>query len=163
MTQLVFQETQRFRQIWIWAVLLGVTGITLGSLFFLKRESPLSFTDFAFPLGMLLLVNGLFYSFTLSTRITRDRLSFRFFPFIQWRSYHFEEVESLELVAYNGLWDYGGWGIKWNGDTWSYTTGGKWGLLLKTRDKKILLGTQNPDEIKQALAHFTAFKLAEKD
>ena len=38
MTKVIFQETQRFRQIWIWAILLGVTGISLGSIFFMERD-----------------------------------------------------------------------------------------------------------------------------
>jgi hypothetical protein len=66
----------------------------------------------------------------------------------------------MELIEYNGLWEYGGWGIKWNGDSWSYTTGGKWGILVKTQDKKFLIGTQKPEEAKQAIAQFLAFKSA---
>ena len=160
MAKIVFQETQRFRQIWIWAILLGVTGISLGSIFFMGRDAPLDFSDITFPTGMLLLLNLLFLSFKLSTRIVVDRISYRFFPFTRWRSYRFEAIDSMDLVEYNGLWEYGGWGIKWNGDSWSYTTGGKWGILVKTQGKKFLLGTQKPDEAKQAIAQFLAFKSA---
>jgi hypothetical protein len=160
MAKIVFQETQRFRQIWIWAILLGVTGISLGALFFMERDAPLDFSDIVFPIGMLLLLNLLFLSFKLSTRIKEDRLSFRFFPFTRWRSYRFEAIDAMELVEYNGLWEYGGWGIKWNGDSWSYTTGGKWGILVKTRGKKFLIGTHKPEEAKQAIAQFLAFKSA---
>ncbi|MDA1269337.1 MAG: hypothetical protein O2829_09670 [Bacteroidetes bacterium] len=160
MIQVVFQETQRFRQIWIWVLILGITGIAIGSLFLLEGEDPLTYRDLAFPIGMLLLLNILFLSFTLSTRIEVDCLSFRFFPFTRWRNYHFEDVEAMELVEYNGFWDYGGWGIKWNGDSWSYTTGGKWGILVQTSKKKFLLGTQKPEEAKQAVAQFLAFKSA---
>jgi hypothetical protein len=163
MAKIVFQETQRFRQIWIWALLLGVTGISLGSIFFMEREAPLAFSDITFPIGMLLLLNLLFLSFTLSTRIEEDCLSFRFFPFTRWRSYHLDEIDAMELVEYNGLWEYGGWGIKWNGDSWSYTTGGKWGILVKTQDKKFLIGTQTPEEAKKAIAQFLAFKSASSE
>jgi hypothetical protein len=160
MAKIVFQETQRFRQIWIWAILLGVTGISLGSIFFMERDAPLDFSDITFPTGMLLLLNLLFLSFKLSTRIVVDRISYRFFPFTRWRSYRFEAIDSMDLVEYNGLWEYGGWGIKWNGDSWSYTTGGKWGILVKTQSKKFLIGTQKPEEAKQAIAQFLAFKSA---
>ena len=68
----------------------------------------------------------------------------------------------MELVEYNGLWEYGGWGIKWNGDTWSYTIGGKWGVMVKTADKKFLLGTQKPEEVRQVIAEFKAFKLTQQ-
>ena len=160
MAKVVFQETQRFRQIWIWAILLGVTGISLGSIFFIEREAPLAFSDISFPIGMLFFLNLLFLSFKLSTRIVVDRLSFRFFPFTRWRSYRFKAIDTMDLVEYNGLWEYGGWGIKWNGDSWSYTTGGKWGILVKTQGKKFLIGTQKPEEAKKGITQFLAFKSA---
>ena len=156
MAQDIFQETQRFRQIWIWALILGISGFSISSLFLLEDKAPLTFGDLAFPIGMILLLNILFLSFTLTTRIEANALSYRFFPFTRWRTFRFEEIETLELVEYNGLWEYGGWGIKWNGDTWSYTTGGKWGVIVKTTDKKFLLGTQQPEQIRQVIAEFKA-------
>ena len=160
MAQVIFQENQRFRQIWIWALILGISGFSVSSLFLLGDKAPLTFGDLAFPIGMILLLNILFLSFTLTTRIEADFLSYRFFPFTRWRSYRFEAIDAMELVEYNGLWEYGGWGIKWNGDSWSYTTGGKWGILVKTRGKKFLIGTHKPEEAKQAIAQFLAFKSA---
>ena len=162
MTAIIFQETQRFRQIWIWVLILGITGVSLSSLFFLDRDVPLNIRDLAFPVGMLMLVNCLFLGLTLSTRITKSSLSFRYYPFTRWRTFPFEDIEAMELVEYNGLWEYGGWGIKWNGDTWSYTIGGKWGVMVKTADKKFLLGTQQPEQIKQVIDRFKAFKLAQQ-
>lgn len=162
MTSVIFQETQRFRQIWIWALILGISGFSVSSLFLLEDKSTFTFEDLAFPLGMILLLNTLFLSFTLTTRIEADSLSYRFFPFTRWRTFRFEEIESMELREYNGLWEYGGWGIKWNGDSWSYTTGGKWGILVKTTDKKFLLGTQQPEQVKVVIAEFNAFKLAQQ-
>jgi hypothetical protein len=156
MTAVIFQETQRFRQIWIWALILGISGFSISSLFLLENKAPLNFGDLAFPIGLILLLNILFLSFTLTTRIEANALSYRFFPFTRWRTFRFEEIEALELVEYNGLWEYGGWGIKWNGDTWSYTTGGKWGVIVKTTDKKFLLGTQQPEQIRQVIAEFKA-------
>ena len=162
MTKVIFQETQRFRQIWIWVLILGISGFSISSLFLLEDKDPLSFVDLAFPIGMILLLNVLFLSFTLSTRIEVDSLSYRFFPFTRWRTFRFEEIENLDLIEYNGLWEYGGWGIKWNGDTWSYTTGGKWGIIVKTTNKKFLLGTQKPEEVRQVIDRFKAFKLAQQ-
>ena len=156
MTAVIFQETQRFRQIWIWALILGISGFSISSLFLLEDKAPLTFGDLAFPIGMVLLLNVLFLGFKLSSQIDGDSLSYRFFPFTRWRTFRFEEIETLELVEYNGLWEYGGWGIKWNGDTWSYTTGGKWGIIVKTSDKKFLLGTQQPEQVRQVIAEFKA-------
>ena len=92
------------------------------------------------------------------TDVAWNSLSFRYYPFTRWRTYRFEAIDAMELVEYNGLWEYGGWGIKWNGDSWSYTTGGKCGILVKTEGKKFLLGTHKPEEAKRAIAQFLAFK-----
>ena len=161
MTPVNFQETQRFRQFWIWALILGISGFSISSLFLLEDKEPLTLGDLAFPLGMILLLNILFLSFTLTTRIEANSLSYRFFPFTRWRTFRFEEIEALDLIEYNGLWEYGGWGIKWNGDTWSYTTGGKWGIIIKTTNKKFLLGTQKPEEVRQVINEFKARKSAQ--
>jgi hypothetical protein len=161
MTKVIFQETQRFRQFWIWVLILGITGVSLGSLFFFERAIPLNIGNLAIPVGMLILLISLFLGLTLSTRITENSLSYRYYPFTRWRTFRFEEIETLEVVEYNGLWEYGGWGIKWNGDTWSYTTGGKWGIIVKTNDKKFLLGTQQPEQVRQVIAEFNARKSAQ--
>jgi hypothetical protein len=111
-----------------------------------------------FPIGILALVNILLFKMELKTRIDQDSLSFRYFPFIKERKYRFEEIDSMDLIEYNGLLEYGGWGIKWNFDSWSYTTGGKHGILVKTKKKKFLLGTQKPAEAQKAIDQFNEFK-----
>ena len=83
-----------------------------------------------------------------------ESISYSYFPFLGQRKYNWKEIESIELIEYKALADYGGWGIKWNGDNWSYTTGGTHGILIKTKDKKFLLGTQHPTEVKKVIDHF---------
>lgn len=157
MTLPVFNETQRFRQIWIWIILLAVTsiaGVTMG--YQLLRNPQVSIGELILPFGILLFVNGLFLSMRLNTRIGPSSLTFTYYPFLFKRTYKWEEIESMELIEYNGLLDYGGWGIKWNGDHWSNTTGGTHGILIKTKDKKFLLGTQQPTEVKKVIDHFNS-------
>jgi hypothetical protein len=156
MADFIFQEIQRFRQIWIWGILILVTGIVVGSFFFSSEET--SDWDLAIPLGIIGLVFLLLIKLELKTRIDQDTLSFSYFPFIKKRKYSFEEIISLELKEYNGLLEYGGWGIKWNLDSLSYTTGGKHGILVKTKKKKFLLGTQKPKEAQKAIDQFNEFK-----
>lgn len=156
MANFTFQEIQRFRQFWIWAILILVTGIAMASIFF-SSGAKLDWT-LAIPLGIIGLVYLLLFKLELKTRIDQDSLSFSFFPFIKERKYSFKDLVSLEVIEYNGLLEYGGWGIKWNGSSWSYTTGGKYGILVKTTKKKFLLGTQKPEEAKTAIDQFNEFK-----
>nr|WP_287936507.1 hypothetical protein [Algoriphagus sp.] len=156
MANYLFQEAQRIRRFWIWGITILVIGIVLSSIF-LSSGTSLDW-GIVFPIGILALVNILLFKMELKTRIDQDSLSFRYFPFIKERKYRFEEIDSMDLIEYNGLLEYGGWGIKWNFDSWSYTTGGKHGILVKTKKKKFLLGTQKPAEAQKAIDQFNEFK-----
>lgn len=156
MANYLFQEAQRIRRFWIWGITILVIGIVLSSIF-LSSGTSLDW-GIVFPIGILALVYILLFKMELKTRIDQDSLSFSYFPFIKERKYRFEEIDSMELIEYNGLLEYGGWGIKWNLDSWSYTTGGKHGILVKTKKKKFLLGTQKPEEAQKAIDQFNEFK-----
>lgn len=158
MANFIFQETQRFRQVWIWGILIGVTAISLWAMFFAEPTKPTKGWELAIPIGMLVLIIFLFLKLILKTRIDHVSLSFSYSPFIKERKYRFEDIDSMELIEYNGLLEYGGWGIKWNIDSWAYTTGGKHGFLVKTGNKKFLLGTHKPEEARKALEQFANFK-----
>lgn len=157
MANFIFQETQRFRQFWIWAILILVIGFALGSTFF-STEENLDWQH-SIPFGIVGLVFLLLLKLELNIKIDQDSLSFSYFPFLRERTYSFKDLDSLELIEYNGLLEYGAWGIKWNLDSWSYTTGGNHGILVKTAMKKFLLGTQKPEDAKRVIALFNEFKL----
>ncbi|MCM0060470.1 MAG: hypothetical protein NBV57_06395 [Algoriphagus sp.] len=157
MTPLIFNETQRFRQVWIWAILLGVTGIASGTMGYqLLNDPQTSLGELLIPAGVLIFVNGLFFFMRLTTRFDSESISYSYFPFLSQRKYNWKEIESIELIEYKALADYGGWGIKWNGANWSYTTGGAQGIFIKTKGKKFLLGTQKPKEVKKIIDHFNS-------
>lgn len=159
MSSPIFNETQRFRQVWIWAILLCITAIAVGTMIHqLLNDPETNLGELIIPVGILVFVNGLFFSMRLTTRMDASSLTFSYFPFLIQRKYDWVKIESMELISYNGLLEYGGWGIKWNGDCWSYTTGGTHGILVKTKDKKFLLGTQNPEKAREAIVYFMEIK-----
>lgn len=155
MSNLIFKETQRFTQLWIWMLLVFVAGIVLLSIINLE---DLDLSDKLNPIGIVGLVFVLFLSLTLKTTIDSKSLSFSYFPFIRKRKYNFKEIESMELIEYNSLWEYGGWGFRYNFDSWAYNTGGKLGIKVRTKDKEFLLGTYKPEEAKKAVAVFKEYK-----
>lgn len=155
MSNLIFKETQRFTQLWIWMLLVIVAVIVLLSIINLE---DLDLSDKLIPIGIVGLVFVLFLSLTLKTTIDSKSLSFSYFPFIRKRKYNFKEIESMELIEYNSLWEYGGWGLRYNFDSWAYNTGGKFGIKVRTKDKEFLLGTHKPEEAKKAVAVFKDYK-----
>jgi hypothetical protein len=154
MAQYIFKETQRFTQPWIWAILLIVTGITVYGI----STQPFEGWEAIIPLLIVGLVIALIFSMQLKTRIDETGLTFSFFPLIKKRKYNLDQIESLELIEYNSLVKFGGWGIRYNLDMWGYNVGGKHGLIVTLKDKKFLLGTQKPVEIQKAIDQFMKIK-----
>lgn len=85
--QVLFSEKQRFNQIWLWVILLGLTALFL---FGLVKQVVLGepFGTKPMPDGGLILVNLLlillsllFKSLRLETYIKWDGIYVRFFPF----------------------------------------------------------------------------------
>lgn len=95
----------------------------------------------------------------LETAITSQTISIRFRPFMRkWKTIAWEEVKKAEVVSFNPIGDYGGWGISSSRKGKAYTTKGNMGLLLTlNQGKPLLIGTQKPNEIKQFI------RMIEKD
>jgi hypothetical protein len=102
----------------------------------------------------------LFAILQLKTRIDENSLTFSFFPLIGKRTYTIDQIEKLELIEYNSLTKFGGWGIRYNFDMWGYNVGGKHGLIVTLKDKKFLIGTQKSKELQKAIDQFNQLKSA---
>jgi len=154
MATYVFKETQKFNQPLIWGILLFVAVITGYNI----ATQPISGWEVIIPLIIIGLVFALFGSMQLKTRIDGKSLSFSYFPLINTRNYRLDEIDNLELMEYNPIFKFGGWGIRYNFDMWAYNVRGKHGLVVHLKDKKFLLGTQKPEEIKKAIEQFRVLK-----
>lgn len=154
MAKYVFKETQRFNQPWIWGILILVSLITLYGMI----SQPIEGWEAIIPIIILGLVILLFAIMQLKTRIDESGLIFSFSPFIGQRKYSHEQIQNLELIEYNSLLKFGGWGIRYNFDMWAYNVGGKNGLIVTLKNKKFLIGTQKPEEMKKAIEQFNELK-----
>jgi hypothetical protein len=154
MARYTFNETQRFTQLWIWGLLILVSAISIYGM----ASQPMEGWELV-PLVVILgTVLGLFASMQLKTRIDESGLTFSFFPFIGDRKYNLEDIQKLELIEYNSIFKFGGWGIRYNFDMWAYNVRGKHGLVVHLKDKKFLLGTQKPEGIKKVIEQFRELK-----
>jgi hypothetical protein len=154
MSKYIFTETQRFSQPWIWIVLTIVTGLIFYRIIAEPMESG-EILILMLVIGAVVLLIG---STRLETRIDEEGLYFRYFPFISKRFYPFHQIKKLELIQYNSLFKFGGWGIKYNGNMWAYNVAGKHGLLVTLKDKSFLLGTQRPKEMQEFIENFKHLK-----
>jgi len=163
MTLRTFEEIQRFTQIWIWIVLIGVSiAIILQvplSVIHKSGNEPMTVSNaliIIFSLVFVIGINALFYFARLTTRISDQEIQITFRPFINKpKTFRWDEIKEAYVRKYKPIWEYGGWGIRyrWNGK--AFSTSGNQGLQLMFKSgKKILIGTHKPDELASYLKKY---------
>jgi len=158
---LLYREVQYFRQLWVWILLLSISLTTIWGMvqqLFLGKpfgNNPAPDTvliviviifGFGFPYA--------FYKMNLTTEIRSDGIYYRFFPFH--RSFHkiaAEDIISYEIRNYSPIKEYGGWGIRHGRKGKAYNVSGNRGVQLElSNGKQLMIGTQRPEELAEALS-----------
>lgn len=154
----LFSETQKFRQKWIWSILISVCGFLIALFIYgiVKQcimgipfgnrplsNSALIFTGgFFISLSILLLI--LFSRMKLTTRIQEEKLLIKFNPFHgKFMEIPLEDIQKCKLKEFNPILDYGGWGIRKNRDGKAYIISGNRGIMLEfSNNERLLVGSQ---------------------
>ncbi len=155
----LFEESQKFRQWWLWLIMLGINGLFLFGIYMqivLGQQfgnNPMGNLWLLVVYFFILLLTVFFAVMRLDTRITDDGVSVRFFPFRRsFRHYRWEEIIRAYVRKYNPIGEYGGWGVRGTGKDKAYNVSGNDGLQLVFHDgRKLLVGTRRPDEVAKAL------------
>jgi hypothetical protein len=156
----LFSETQKFRQYWLILILLTPSAITfygayqqliLGIPFGDNPGSDSMVALFAVVFGFFFPV--LILSMNLKTEVRYDGLYVRFFPFhLKFKRFEFDEIASYNMVTYNALRDYGGWGIRYGRKGKAYNVSGNGGIMLEFKNgKNLMIGSHDPHEFLYAL------------
>lgn len=163
MAGIIFKENQKIKKVYIWLV-------TVISILLLLATSILPFIENIDSKGIwltLIVIIGTFAllaSIKMQIRIDQKKLMFRYIPFINtWKTYSFHEIQEMKLIKYNSLLQYGGWGIRYNFDSWLYNTGGNYGIKVKVGKKKFILGTYKPEEAEIAISQYRTYKNPDQD
>lgn len=150
-----FIEKQKFNQWGIWIFLIGFFAFMVFLLIYeLSTGEILLGEDFSihsiiFPLALFALLIALFASAYLETRVNKNGIYVRFFPFhFKYHFFYWKDIESMTLTKYKPLLDYGGWGIRLGFKGKAYNASGNIGLkLVFKNNKKLLIGTNQPEEM----------------
>ncbi|MEI7556761.1 DUF6141 family protein [Candidatus Chlorohelix sp.] len=155
-----FCEVQRFMQWWIW-LLLGAIAAMMWVMAFVQMVLGIKFGSKPVPdfiLVALWLIFGIaFPYFFLSNRliieVRGDGIYYRFTSLqFRFRQVQFDELAAAQLRQYHPLREYGGWGIRLGKGSIAYNVTGNRGVLLElVNGKKILLGSQQPEKLLQAI------------
>jgi len=165
MSSLRFREIQRFRQPWIWCLVLLSAGVMfwifgygLIQQLILGRpwgNQPMSDTGlivasiltFAFSLGMV----WLFLVMALVVEVRGDALYIHFKP-LKRRTVSYGDISRVEAVEYRPVVHYGGWGIRRGRNGWAYNVSGNRGVRLDFHDgKHLLIGSPRSTELAAAI------------
>ncbi len=161
----IFHEVQRFRQVWLWVLLIGSTLSVMGIFgygmyqqLYLNRpfgDQPMSNTTLILvsvlavgAVGASLAGFILFYIMELRVTVNEKVLVIRFFPFIR-RTIPLEDILKQEVYSENAM----RCGIEYSlGRGWRYSAGGGHGVQLELAGgKKIAIGTQRPQELEHSI------------
>ncbi len=164
-----FREAQRFRQMWIWLLILPlcVGGIAFFAWAMVEQivegrpvgnqPMPDLMLMILGPLFILLMAGLLWLMWVarLVTEVRDDGVYIRFYPFH--RGFHgflWPEIFSFEACTYRPVLDYGGWGIRFGSGGKAYNVSGNRGLQLALegcRSGRVLIGSQRPEDLAAAV------------
>jgi hypothetical protein len=158
--QILFIENQRFRQIWVRVFIIIPLAIALYALFYNTIPGNHS-ANYQIPESTVILfiilfgiaLPVLFYIAELRVRITSDGIYVKFFPFqLSWLFFPLSDIRNFEKIQYRPLRDYGGWGIRYGLHGKAYNVYGNMGIRFTfSNGKKLLIGSQKPDEFESVL------------
>ena len=156
-----FREVQHFKQLWIWAIVLGVAAIfwyaLITQIFYGRPFGANPMPNWLLLILWLLIGIGLpllIYASHLTTEVREDGLYLRFFPFhLSFRPIAFEHIKRCRVRTYKPIREYGGWGIRYKpGGGRAFNVYGNRGVqLTMINGKKILIGSQRPEELLAAI------------
>jgi hypothetical protein len=143
-----FHEEQRFRQWWIWALLLVAAAPLL--VVVAIRGPVLSVL-----LGpLLLLAVGVLLAFArLVVDVDREAITVAFHFLWPKRRIPLSEVRSAKATTYRPIFDYGGYGVRLGLRGWAFNVSGNEGVLVETKNgSRLMIGSHRPKELEAAIA-----------
>ena len=161
-TEVLFKEEQRFRQPWLWVLVILASIIPwLGLIIQVILGQKLGNNpapDWIIILIWLVFGIGLpllFYFTRLITEVRSDGIYIKFVPFhFKFKHYSYPEIKSYEVREYKPIREYGGWGIRYGLNGKVYNVYGNKGIQLTFKNnKKLLIGTQKPEEFYRAISN----------
>ena len=147
-----FEEHQRFRQPWLWAILLGACVVSAAAAIVAIRDgrgSPWAALFVLLPASLAWLL----YRLDMAVRVDGQALSIGFLPL--WRTrIPLADIASCEPRTYRPILEYGGWGVRYSpfGRGWAYNVSGNHGVqLVLAHGRRVLVGSQRPEELAGAI------------
>ena len=160
---LIFREVQAFSSTlhWLIALLMAVSVVIFGIALWETITNPKTTNTFVptllsiIAMAIPIAVTILFFILKLETEVRSDGFYVRFYPLhIRFRKFTREDLAEYYCRTYKPILEYGGWGIRYSftGKGKAYNVSGNKGVqLVLTNGKKLLIGSQKPDDLVAAI------------
>ena len=157
-----FTEIQKFNKWWMYILfsspfLFVSFSFLLAQLYVIvpkgEEKSPIE-VIIILIFCLLFLIWGI--STSLITQINEKGISAQFkgIPFCN-KNFTWDEIQSINVIEYSPLIDYGGWGVRMGFNGWCYNVSGKIGIkFTRTNGKPFLIGTQQKEEAEKIIKHY---------
>jgi len=131
-----------------------------------KRNLHYSYIGFFIGDVLPLLIFFLFVSIRLKTRIDESGIYYRFIPVhLRENKISWDDVAAIHVRKYSPIGEYGGWGMRYSmRHGRAYNISGSQGIQIVLKNKKkILIGTQKPEEADDVLAQLKKAGIIKED
>ncbi|MFK7952914.1 MAG: hypothetical protein AB8B73_08705 [Ekhidna sp.] len=154
--KILFEEKQSFVGTWVWYLVLIVALFSVGGSIlsaFMSTETD-GIIGLSIATIVTLAIVMLLYFSKLSMIIDHESIRYRYPPFVgKEKVVRKGDINELYVRKYDSLTEYGGWGFRYsfkNGRALNII-GGEGLQIVANNDKKILIGTQKPDQLRYAI------------
>lgn len=153
--EILFKESQKFTQWWLWLLLLIANASTLYTTFVFSSQHQVIYATIG-----VLFITFLIFIIRLTTIVKSDGIYIQFLPFVpKYKHFAWDTISKSYVKTYSPIKDFGGWGVRWGKGGKAYNIAGNEGLQLEfTNGKKLLIGTQQPEALKKALQQLNHWK-----
>ncbi|MEP0479244.1 MAG: hypothetical protein ABJD23_03465, partial [Nonlabens sp.] len=138
MEKILYKETQKFDQWWLWLIVISLFLIPI--LQFNSSEDLLNqlAIDKIIPSILPVVILVLFLTLKMTTVITHEKITVLYSPFVK-KEFYWRDLDKAQVIDYGFI---GGWGIRlWTSYGTVYNVKGSIGLHIKTADKQYVIGT----------------------
>jgi hypothetical protein len=137
-------------------MVLAVIIITIAAKSIITPGSPFHIFSLIIAIGLPLCLIVLFLLTRLETEVRSEGLFVRFFPFhLRFEKFTADDLKEYYARQYNPLLEYGGWGIRYGRAGKAYNPKGNQGVQLVLKNgKRLLIGSQKPEELVKAINSF---------
>lgn len=154
-----FKSVQRCKQPFIWVIVVGISLFIWYSIYQqVVLGNPIGNNPAPdVVLIIIWLIIGIGFPLALFTmkliiKIDSENFSYRLFPLhFRIHSYRLVDIESMEVVTFRPISDFGGWGIRWGRKGKGYIISGTKGVKIQFRTgRPVYFSSDEPEEVVKA-------------